>query len=293
MPCTYNFNCTNICKECGLGRPSIRHGLVTRRLRQRPQNAILCALSAERIWVFYRTGRALPQVPNTHPAGFSTDHLEQRLRIMIKLSLIGMSGAGKSHWSSKLAGAGFRLIRVDDRIEQKLAPELAAGGYRGIDGVAAWMGWPDQPAYREREQKYLACEVESMNESLNEVEAAREEGIILDTTGSVAYTGDEICRRMQSLTTVVYLAAAPDEETILIARYLSDPKPVLWGDQFSKRPGEATTHAIARCYPQLVAHRKKLYEKYAHRTVSIERLRMTSPDARGFLEMVGAPARPA
>jgi len=212
---------------------------------------------------------------------------------MIKLSFIGMSGSGKSHWSHKLAGAGFRAIRVDDLIEQKLAPELAAGGYRGIGGVAAWMGWPDQPAYREREQKYLACEVESMNESLNKIEKSGDEGIILDTTGSVTYTGDAICRRMQNLTTVVYLAAAPEEEKILIARYLSDPKPVLWGDQFSMRPGETPKDAVARCYPQLIAYRKKLYEKYAHRTVSMEWLRKTNPDARGILERIGAQERPA
>jgi shikimate kinase len=210
---------------------------------------------------------------------------------MIKLSFIGMSGAGKSHWSHKLAGAGFRVIRVDDLIEQKLAPELAAGGYRGIGGVAAWMGWPDQPAYHEREQKYLDCEIESMNESLNEMETAGDEGIILDTTGSVAYTGDEICRRMQNLTTVVYLAAAPEEENILIARYLSDPKPVLWGDQFAIHAGETAKDAVARCYPQLIAQRKTLYEKYAHRTVSMEWLRKSNPDARAFLEMVNAQAR--
>ena len=212
---------------------------------------------------------------------------------MLKFSFIGMSGAGKSHWSQKLATAGFRVIRVDDRIEQKLAPELAAGGHRGIGGVAAWMGWPDQPAYREREQKYLAREVESMAESLNEIEASGDEGIILDTTGSVAYTGEEICRRMQNLTTVVYLAATPAEEQILIARYLSDPKPVLWGDQFIQRPGESAKDAVARCYPLLIAHRKELYEKYAHRIVSMERLRKTNPDARGFLELLDAQARPA
>ena len=96
---------------------------------------------------------------------------------MLKFSFIGMSGAGKSHWSQKLATAGFRVIRVDDRIEQKLAPELAAGGHRGIGGVAAWMGWPDQPAYREREQEYLAREVESMTEALNEIEVSGDEGI--------------------------------------------------------------------------------------------------------------------
>ena len=212
---------------------------------------------------------------------------------MIKLSLIGMSGAGKSHWAQKLAAAGFRVVSIDDRIEGKLAPELAAGGYRGIGGVAAWMGWPDQPAYREREKKYLECEVESMGEALNEIQASGEQGTILDTTGSVVYTGEEICRRMQSLTKVVYLEASPVEEELLIARYLSDPKPVLWGDQFVQRPGESTQEAIARCYPQLIAQRKQLYERYAHRIVSMDHIWNVPLDARGFLELIEKQARPA
>jgi shikimate kinase len=212
---------------------------------------------------------------------------------VIKISLIGMSGAGKSHWAQKLAAAGFLVIGVDDRIEQKLAPELAAGGYRGIGGVAAWMGWPDDPAYREREKKYLECEVASMREALDEIQASGEKGTILDTTGSVVYSGEEICRRMQNLTTVVYLEASPAEEEHLIARYLSDPKPVLWGDQFVRRPGESTKAAIARCYPALIAQRKKLYERYAHRTVPMELLWNAQLDARGFLEQIEGQARPA
>lgn len=212
---------------------------------------------------------------------------------MIKLSLIGMSGAGKSHWARKLAGAGFRVIGVDDRIERQLAPELAAGGHRGIGGVAAWMGWPNDPAYRDHEKKYLEYEVQSMGEALDEIQTSGEEGIVLDTTGSVVYTGEDLCRRMQNLTTVVYLEASPAEEGILIARYLSDPKPVLWGDQFEQRPGESAQDAIARCYPQLIAHRKKLYERYAHRIVSMDLPRSSRTDARGFLELVEGQARPA
>jgi shikimate kinase len=204
-----------------------------------------------------------------------------------------MSGAGKSHWAQKLAGAGFRVISVDDRIEKKLAPELATGGYRGIGGVAAWMGWPDDPAYPQREKKYLKCEVESMDETLDEIQSSGEEGTILDTTGSVVYTGEEICRRMQSLNTVIYLQAPPAEEEILISRYLSDPKPVLWGDQFNRRVGESTNAAIARCYPHLIAQRKQLYERYAHRVVSMDHLRNTNLDARGFLELLEGQARPA
>lgn len=212
---------------------------------------------------------------------------------MIKLSLIGMSGTGKSHWAQILAGAGFRAIGIDDRIEKKLAPELAAGGHRSIGGVAAWMGWPDDRAYRTREKKYLECEVKSMEEAMDEIEAPTEGGIILDTTGSVVYTGEEICRRMQSLTTVVYFEAPPAEEKTLIARYLSDPKPVLWRDQFDRRPGESAQDAIARCYPQLIAQRKKLYQRYAHRVVSMERLWKADLDARGFLELLEGQARPA
>lgn len=216
-----------------------------------------------------------------------------RQRDVLKFSFIGMSGAGKSHWAQKLAAAGFRVIGIDDRIEEKLAPELATGGYRGIGGVAAWMGWPDQPTYRERERKYLAYEVESMNEALDEIEVRGDEGVILDTTGSVVYTGEDICRRMRNLTTVVYLAATPAEEETLIARYLSDPKPVLWGDQFVQREGESANDAVARCYPRLIARRKTLYEHYAHRTISMEHLRGAQSGARSFMELLDAQARPA
>jgi shikimate kinase len=212
---------------------------------------------------------------------------------VLKLSFIGMSGAGKSYWAQKLAAAGFRAISIDDRIEEKLAPELAAGGFRGIGGVAAWMGWPDQPSYRGHENKYLDCEMQAMAEALDDIAASDGEGIILDTTGSVVYTGEALCRRMQSLTTVVYLEASAAEEQLLIARYLSDPKPVLWGDQFVPRSGESTRNSIARCYPQLIAQRKKLYERCAHRVLSMDSLTGAPPDARGLLERIEAQARPA
>jgi shikimate kinase len=212
---------------------------------------------------------------------------------LLKLSLIGMSGAGKSHWARKLAGAGYRAISIDDRIEEKLASELTAGGYSGLGGVAAWMGWPDQPAYREREKKYLASEIEAMREVLDEIEASGQEGIVLDTTGSVIYTGEEICRRLERLTTVVYLTASAGELDTLIERYLSDPKPVLWGDVFSQRAGESAKDAVARCYPQLIAHRKQLYKQYADVVIATAHLREASPDARGFLEILDSQARPA
>lgn len=185
------------------------------------------------------------------------------------------------------------MIGVDDRIEEKLAPELASQEYRGIGGVAAWMGWPDSPTFREREKKYLEYEVACMSEALNEIEASGDQGIVLDTTGSVVYTGEEICRRMQNLTTVVYLEASPEEETFLIARYMSHPKPVLWGDRFTPLDGESTPDTIARCYPQLIAHRKHMYKRYAHRVVPMDLMWDLNIDARGFLEYLETQARHA
>ena len=144
-------------------------------------------------------------------------------------------------------------------------------------------------------EHYLSMSItpKALQDLLDEIEASGSQGILLDTTGSVVYTGDEICRRMQALTTVVYLAAPAVEEQTLIARYLSDPKPVLWGDQFEQRGGESAKDAIARCYPRLISNRKKLYERYAHRIVSLARLEGMRLDARGFLELLDAQARPA
>src|SRR4249920_3187370 len=88
----------------------------------------------------------------------------------VRLALIGMSGAGKTYWSRHLASATLPTISCDDVIESRLAPILQAGGFRGINGVAAWMGWPDSPAYAEREAQYLSEEISSLDEILTGLE---------------------------------------------------------------------------------------------------------------------------
>src|SRR5258707_8427048 len=88
----------------------------------------------------------------------------------LRIALIGMSGAGKTFWSRCIAEPGTPAISCDDRIEEKLAPRLAAGGYAGINGVAAWMGLPDSPTYTERESEYFAEEIHALDEILTEPE---------------------------------------------------------------------------------------------------------------------------
>ncbi|MGH9676989.1 MAG: hypothetical protein ACRD36_07790 [Candidatus Acidiferrum sp.] len=197
-----------------------------------------------------------------------------------------MSGAGKTFWTKKLAAGGWTAISCDDRIEGKLASRLAAGGHSGINGVAAWMGWPDNPQYAERESQYLEEEIHVLGEALTGLERESEKQLVLDTTGSVIYTGNNLLLRLRRRMTVVYLAASAEEQQLLIERYLSDPKPVLWRGAFRAKPGESARESVARCYPTLIAARRQSYETLAHCTLQVAELRDPSFDASAFLEKI-------
>src|SRR5712692_1234862 len=212
--------------------------------------------------------------------------MDRNLQKPLRLALIGMSGAGKTFWTKKLAASRYPVVSCDDRIEQKLAPRLAAGGYSGINGVAAWMGWPDSATYAERESEYLAEEIHTLDEILTELEKQPEKSLVLDTTGSVIYTGNNLLMRLRRQMTIVHLAASAEEQQLLIERYLNDPKPVLWRGAFQSKPGEAPRETVARCYPALIAARRQSYETLAHCTLPVGALRDGSLDAAAFLKMI-------
>jgi shikimate kinase len=207
-----------------------------------------------------------------------------------RIALIGMSGSGKTFWTKKLAAAGWPAISCDDRIEQRLAPRLAAGGYAGINGVAAWMGWPDSAAYAERESQYLAEEISVLDEMLTESEKHPEKPLVLDTTGSVIYAGNNLLMRLRRQMKLVYLAASAKEQQLLIERYLTDPKPVLWRGAFQAKAGELPHETVGRCYPALIAARRRSYEALAHCTLQVAELRETAGeaaiDAASFLKKI-------
>jgi shikimate kinase len=204
----------------------------------------------------------------------------------LRLALIGMSGAGKTFWTKKLAASRYPAVSCDDSIEQKLAPRLASGGHSGITGVAAWMGWPDSSTYTERESEYLAEEIHTLDEILTELEKQPEQSLVLDTTGSVIYAGNNLLMRLRRQMTIVHLAASAEEQQLLIERYLHDPKPVLWRGAFQPKAGEKPRETVARCYPALIAARRQSYEALAHCTLQVAELRDGSLDAAAFLKMV-------
>jgi len=199
-------------------------------------------------------------------------HSQQPLR----LALIGMSGSGKSYWTQRIAAAGYRAVSCDTQIEQRLAGALQSGGYARINGVAAWMGWPDSPTYAEREAAYLAEEIATLDEVLTGLEKNLAQNLVLDTTGSVIYVGNHLLHRLRKHMLVVYLAASHGEQELLIRRYLEDPKPVLWRGAFQARKEEASRDTVARCYPALIAARRQSYAALAHCSIPVAELRELS-----------------
>jgi hypothetical protein len=208
----------------------------------------------------------------------------------MRVSLIGMAGSGKSYWSMRLAEHGFRRFCCDDLIAAKLAPELKRPDGTAMQ-VSQWMGFPYDPHYKERESKYMACELEVLTQILGYLESREkhpEENIVVDTSGSVIYAGESILRKLGRYTTIAYLLTPPELQGQLLQAYISNPHPMVWGDVFRRDPGETNRQALARSYPRLVAARQRLYERYAAVTIGYYRRMEEGFGVREFLSAVNA-----
>jgi len=211
--------------------------------------------------------------------------------IVMHLSLIGMSGSGKSHWSEKLAELGFRRFCCDDLIADKLAAELGRSDGTAMN-LGEWMGFPYETRYRERESKYLSCEIAVLGEILDYLSVINsEEKVVVDTTGSVIYAGENILKRLSSTTTVVHLPTPPEVKERMLQVYVNQARPVLWRDIFSKKQGETNQQALARCYPLLLVSRERLYGQHAHVAVDYYVRKRHGFGVKDFLEEIQAQIR--
>lgn len=206
----------------------------------------------------------------------------------MRISLIGMSGSGKSHWSSRLVAEGFCHFCCDDMIADRLLSEL-----RGPDGapmdLGEWMGFPYDERYAERELKYLECEIQVLRDILRWMarhEREPDEKVVIDTTGSVIYAGEAILSAIRKETTVVHLETPPEVRRTMLENYVGRPRPVLWRGMYRKRAHESSESALARCYPELLVHRERLYGQVAHLTVPYSLHREGGQGIGDFLRMV-------
>jgi len=206
----------------------------------------------------------------------------------MRISLIGMAGSGKSYWSKKLAQHGFRRFCCDDLIASKLATNLTRPNRTKMN-MGEWMGFPYERHYKKRESTYLAYEIEVLIEILEYLESHKDthgKNVVIDTTGSVIYTGDKILQKLCRYTTVICLMTPSEVQEQLLNAYISKPHPMLWRDSFSKKPGETNQESLARCYPQLLSDRERLYARYADIEIDYYRRNEKGFSVADFLHVV-------
>jgi shikimate kinase len=198
-----------------------------------------------------------------------------------------MSGSGKSTWSIKLSGMGFKRICCDDLITEKLASELTRTNGTVME-LGEWMGFPYESQYKERESKYLACEIEVLSEIIESIEKNNhiEKNIVIDTTGSAIYAGEEILKKLCRFTTIIHLSTPLEVQELMLKAYLTHQRPVLWRDFFRKLPNEPNEEALARCYQKLLTHREHLYEQYKDMAIDYYTLNHHEFRVEDFLNIV-------
>src|SRR5690349_2515878 len=103
------------------------------------------------------------------------------------LTLIGMSGVGKSACAAALAARGFQVIDCDALIAARLQ---AVTGYSeaSLEELGRWMGFPYEADFRRREDLFMACEQDVLRDVLAQATASTAtQNCVIDTGGSVIY----------------------------------------------------------------------------------------------------------
>lgn len=195
----------------------------------------------------------------------------------LRLSFVGMSNAGKSYRSKRLhEELRFRWYNIDEEIFKEL-------GFKNIQEVSAWLGYPYADGYAGREKKYLELE------NAFTKQAALEQGtenLVFDTTGSVIQLEPETLDALHENSLMVHLDVGEDSLALMMQRFKKEPKPVAWSGFFNKREGETSETALLRCYEELLHTRLKKYRKLAHLNIPAKEVYDTS--AEGTLAIIRA-----
>lgn len=199
----------------------------------------------------------------------------------MRVALIGFPNVGKTYWSRKLEGCGYKLHCCDELIEQKLK-------YLGVANLAKWMGQPYEPEYPQRSAVYLNAEGIVMRNILFEVRNSLHpnNNVVIDTTGSVIYLNPILLREMTRLIKVVYIKVSDPDREVMFNLFLKNPKPIIWGKLYRRNERESHIVTLRRCYNELLDFRAKKYEKIADTILDSQALRESSYSVNDLLSSI-------
>ena len=182
----------------------------------------------------------------------------------LRIALIGMSNIGKSHWAQQLSSLhGFTIFEVDKAIQEQL-------GFSSLRETAKWMGHPFDVGYKSNAKQYLGCE-----SKLTLMADKTNGNLVLDTTGSVIHMSNNSIKVLYNNYLVVYLKASLTDINMLVKRFTSSPKPLIWGDYYKEYDGKTQAENLALSYPKLLKARAKLYTNFADVVLEVAQLKGT------------------
>lgn len=153
------------------------------------------------------------------------------------ITLMGMSGVGKTYFSQKLAEWGWGHYSCDVEIgkdllgldrEMKAEDISALHEFLGLPGDEAQGGLP-MNEYKRRQRLYKNAEIVSLMTLGQRIRGHSGAHFVNDSTGSlVEITNPDVIEYVGRLTKVVYIRGSGDQENALIERAQAYPKPIYY-----------------------------------------------------------------
>tara|TARA_Y100001001_G_C8001165_1_gene306322 strand:- start:1050 stop:1742 length:693 start_codon:yes stop_codon:yes gene_type:complete len=161
------------------------------------------------------------------------------------LTLLGMSGVGKTWAGLQLAEMGADIYSVDYEIGTKFLAEHMPQELRekmsvtDISWLQRFLGMPGDHArggvalaqFKERQRLYIEAEISAMQEAIELAKKRHSDAppFIIDAAGSLCEIEDqELLRDLANVSEVVYLKPNAEAEALLLSRALSAPKPLYY-----------------------------------------------------------------
>ncbi len=204
------------------------------------------------------------------------------------ISLIGMSGVGKSYWSTRLEQeAGYTRICCDDLIGQSLAAKLSALGIKSdLRSIAEWRGLPYEEQYVNNERMQILNEQKIMEVVCQQSDNSKNENIIIDTSGSLVYIDKQVIQRLKNLSKMVYIVAGKEQEHELYNDEVIFHRPLVWGNSYQPKDNELQKEAMRRCFTELISWRSKQYERWASISIPYIHLRQKIKTTKEFIDRI-------
>jgi hypothetical protein len=148
------------------------------------------------------------------------------------LTLMGMSGVGKSHLSGLMEGWGWRNFSCDLEIGTKeLAAEMARPVIlNDISSLSEFIGKIGEVPFNEfkrRQKLYYDAEIAALSRVPEAVRQA--DKTVIDSTGSICEILDEdVIGQVGRASLIIYIEASKDEEKAILQRAQDYPKPLFY-----------------------------------------------------------------